>query len=131
MRSGSAKRRLDAQDVEEISRYQEALHTFRIACRASQTCPAPAVETQALEDAILSFPIQVVRRRDMVPVTSLLFVLLERHGETVDFRQGDRFPEQRIGDAEYSGRSSDSQCQSQSGDHREARILPQHPQRVA
>src|SRR3981189_3466110 len=107
------------------------MHTLRIAGGARQTCPTPAVEAHALEDAILSLPVQVVRRRDRVPITLVLFVLLERHGEAVDFRESDRLPEKRIGDTEYGRVGADAQRQRQRRDYCEAWTLPQHPQRVA
>src|SRR5713226_9221211 len=61
----------------------------------------------------------------------MLVKLLENHGHAIDLRQGNRFPENRVGDAEDGRVDANSHGQSEGGDHRKARILPQHAERVA
>ncbi len=128
---GAPEQRLDAQSVKEIGRNQEALHPLRIARRAGQVGVSPAVETHTLEHRVLTLPVQIGRRRDYIPLILMLVKLLENHGHAVDLRQGNRFPENRVGDAEDGRVDANPHGQGQGGNDREARILPQHAERVA
>src|ERR1700704_4814370 len=98
-----------------------------VAGRGGQVGGAPTVETHALEDGALTLPIEVIRRRDCIPVLAALLEFFEYHGEPVEIRQGNRLPEQGIGDAEDGCVRANSQRESQSGDQSEARILSQYP----
>src|SRR5262249_11596523 len=128
---GAAEQRLDAQSLEKIGRDDKALHPLRVTGSTGQVSVSPAVESHALEDGVLTLPIQVGRRRDDIPLILMLVILLENHGHAVDLRQGNRVPENRVGYAEDGRVDANSHRQGERGDHREARGLPQHAERVA
>ncbi len=128
-RKASSQRRLDSQNIQEISGDQKTLDALRC-FQAGKVRAPPTIETHLLEGLILRTPIEVIGHRSFVAYYSATWLRFPDRDYAIELRKGQRLDEQCVDDAEDGAVGANADGQRDDGDDRERRTSHERPDAV-
>ena len=118
------------EDAKDAAGQGQRSQLLRPADIVERNC-ANAIGTQLLEHRVLASPIEVVERRNRVPLLADGGVALPHHDDLVRIGVGQRLQQHRIHHAEDCGVRADAEGERHDGDRGEPQISAHHPERIS